>query len=110
MACRLHPEGYDWVFSHDYAAGLLCFINDMGCAYVTDLLVVCSSHRTMTKVMNELMSYGLVQMKIEDKGHMAKRYCLTPKGRDAARLLNKLRIMVEGFPHRSGMNTCIENF
>lgn len=110
MTGRLNPNGYDWVFSHNYAAGLLCFINDVGYAYVTDLLVICSSHRTMTRIMDELLSYGLVQLTIEDKGHIAKRYCVTPKGRTAARLLNKVRVTVEGFPHSSGTNACIENF
>lgn len=110
MIGRPNPKGYDWVFSHDYSAGLLCYIYDMGTVCVVDLLTVCTSHRTMSKVIQELIDCGLVQMTVEKKGHTAKKFHVTSKGRSAARLLNKLRTTVDGFPHGSGVNTRIENF
>lgn len=87
---------YDWVFSHRHTAGVLCFINDNGKVMVKDLLMVCTSHRSLMRALDELMECGLVMMIVRDRDHMAKIYSVTDKGRDIARRLNEIRRIVDG--------------
>ena len=93
-----HPpsKDYDWVFSHGYAAGILCFVNDVGVALVKDVLSVCSNHRTMSRVIDELIAYGLLQMEVARAGRISKRITVTDKGRVVAERLEQLRRLVEG--------------
>ena len=89
MYSRLCPLSERYVFD------VLTYTFEMGSIMATDLQGIATNYKTISKTASDLVSIGLMDVKVIDDGRLKKIYSLTPKGEKVAMHLMQAKLEFE---------------
>ena len=86
---------YKWLFCESDLAGIMLLALELREVHSKELLRVYSGYDRVKRKAEMLVDEGLLEKHDIDKPHPATIYALTPKGQEIAKLLKKIKNLLE---------------